>query len=198
MKSIHYMVFAAALAGTAATAPAQTGKGPETLPFYVYDDQREHFHPTGLMGDATDLYVINASSENPGKGESCIKVTYSAKAGQGNRWAGIYWQEPAGNWGTVKDGGFNLKGAGKLKFLARGEKGGEQVEFKCGGIAGDHPDTFRADTTVMLGKEWKEVVIDLKGQDLSRVIGGFVFALNADKNPEGATFYIDEIRYEKQ
>jgi hypothetical protein len=195
---MHGLVVAAALLGTAAVTPAQTAKEPEKLPFYVYGDQREHFHPTGLMGDATDLYVINASTQKPAKGENCIKVAYSAKAGQGNRWAGIYWQEPAGNWGSIKGGGFNLTGAGKLKFLARGEKGGEKVEFKCGGIAGDHPDTFRADTTVTLDKEWKEISIDLNGQDLSRVIGGFVFALNADKNPEGAVFYLDEIRYEKQ
>jgi len=179
-----------------ATAGAEE-KAAEKLPFYVYDDQRSHFFPTGLMGDAADLYVINTHDKDPGKGASCIKVNYNGKAGQGNRWAGIYWQEPSGNWGSVKGAGYNLTGAKKLKFLARGERGGEQVEFKCGGISGDHPDSFRAETTVTLGKEWKEVVINLEGQDLSRVIGGFVFALNVDKNPEGATFYLDEIRYEK-
>jgi hypothetical protein len=173
-------------------------KTPETLPFYIYDDQRAHFHPGGLMGDATDLYIINASSDKPGKGASCIKVTYSGKASQGNRWAGVYWQEPLGNWGSIKGAGYNLTGAKKLKFLARGEKGGEQLEFKCGGIAGDHPDSFRAETNVTLDKNWKEFAINLEGQDLRQVIGGFVFALNADKNPEGATFYLDEIRYEKE
>jgi hypothetical protein len=178
-------------------AMAADKKEPEPLPFVIYDDARVHFHPGGLMGDAMDLYIINASDEKPGKGTSCIKVSYNGKASQGNRWAGVYWQEPQGNWGSIKGAGYNLTGAKKLKFLARGDKGGEQVEFKCGGIAGDFPDTFRAETNVTLDKEWKEFVIDLKGRDLSQVIGGFVFALNADKNPEGATFYLDEIRYEE-
>jgi hypothetical protein len=193
MKAIRSTVAALACVACLQTAVAQE-KG--TLPFYLYDDQRVNFHPSGVMGDGTDLYVINASTNSPGKGETCIKVIYSGKGSQGNRWAGLYWQEPSGNWGSIKGAGYNLTGAKKLRFLARGEKGGEQIEFKCGGIAGDYSDTFRAETNVTLGTDWKEFVIDLEGQDLSRVIGGFVFALNADKNPEGATFYLDEIRYE--
>lgn len=185
----------AAAAWWGAGLRAEEAKAPETLPFSVYSDQQDHFRPSGLMGDAMDLYVIQACTREPAKGNACIKVSYSGKASQGNRWAGLYWQEPTGNWGSIKGGGYNLSQAKRLKFLARGEKGGEHVEFKCGGISGDFPDTFRAETNVTLGKEWKEYDIDLTGQDLSRVIGGFVFALNVDKNPGGAIFYIDEIRY---
>ena len=61
----------------ASTLTAQEAKAPEKLPFYIYDDQRAHFHPAGLMGDAGDLYVMNASTQKPGKGSSCIKVCYS-------------------------------------------------------------------------------------------------------------------------
>jgi hypothetical protein len=47
-----------------------------------------------------------------------------------------------------------------------------------------------------LNKEWTQYTIDLKGKDMSYVIGGFVWAGNLDNNPEGATFYLDEIKYE--
>jgi len=49
---------------------------------------------------------------------------------------------------------------------------------------------------VVLDKEWKKYEIDLSGKDLSYIIGGFALSTNLDVNPDGATFYLDEIRYE--
>ena len=49
---------------------------------------------------------------------------------------------------------------------------------------------------MVLTQEWKQYTIDLRGKDLSYMIGGFCWATNADVNPEGATFYLDEIKYE--
>jgi hypothetical protein len=49
---------------------------------------------------------------------------------------------------------------------------------------------------VVLEKTWKQYEIDLKGKDLSYIIGGFCWAGNLDGNPDGAVFYLDEIRYE--
>ncbi|RKX97420.1 MAG: hypothetical protein DRP55_09025 [Spirochaetes bacterium] len=172
-----------------------------TFPFYVYSDAGSldnHYVPSGWMGDYGDMTVDQNCKDSPYAGETCIKISYSAKGSQGARWAGIYWQNPPNNWGT-KDGGYNLSGATRFTFYARGEKGGERIEeFKIGGIMGEYADSDSAGIgPVILTKEWKKYTIDLRGKDLSYIIGGFCFSTNADVNPEGATFYLDELRYEK-
>ena len=37
----------------------------------------------------------------------------------------------------------------------------------------------------------------MASKDLSHVIGGFGWAANSDNNPNGATFYLDDIQYNK-
>jgi hypothetical protein len=172
----------------------------QEMPFYVYADKgsiSNHFIPSGWMGDYSDIKIDVGSAENPYFGKSCVKITYLNKASNGARWAGIYWQNPPNNWGTV-DGGFDLSKATKVTFWARGEKGGERIEeFKMGGIMGEYSDSDTSGiTSIVLDKEWKQYSIDLKGKDLSYIIGGFCWATNLDANPDGAVFYLDEIRYE--
>lgn len=176
------------------------GKKKEDIPFYVYADSssvNNHFIPSGFMGDFSDLKIDKNSKEDPYLGDTCIKITYSGKAAQGARWAGIFWQNPANNWGSV-DKGFDLSKAQKLTFWARGAKGGERIEeFKVGGLMGEFSDSDSATMgPVILNKDWTQYTIDLKGKDLSYIIGGFGFATNVDVNPEGATFYLDEIKFE--
>ncbi|MDP3731720.1 MAG: hypothetical protein Q8R31_01640 [Candidatus Omnitrophota bacterium] len=175
-------------------------KKQENMPFYVFADRgstANHFIPSGWMGDYGDIKIDNASKEDPYLGSSCIKITYSGQVTQGARWAGIYWQYPANNWGRV-DAGYDLSRAIKVTFWARGEKGGERIEeFKLGGIMGEYSDSDTAGIgPVILNKEWTQYTIDLKGKDASYIIGGFCWATNIDVNPEGATFYLDEIKYE--
>ncbi|KPK97001.1 MAG: hypothetical protein AMJ95_11445 [Omnitrophica WOR_2 bacterium SM23_72] len=172
----------------------------ESMPFSVYSDRsslKNHYIPSGWMGDYGDIKYDQASKENPYLGDSCIKIIYNGKAAQGARWAGIYWQNPANNWGT-QDGGFNLSKATKFTFWARGQKGGERIEeFKVGGIMGEYSDSDSATIgPVILNKTWTQYTIDLKGKDMSYISGGFCWATNIDNNPEGATFYLDEMRYE--
>jgi len=176
------------------------GKKQEGMPFYVYSDRsspKNHYIPSGWMGDYGDLKYDGASKEDPYLGDSCIKIIYNGKAAQGARWAGIFWQNPANNWGST-DGGSDLSKATKLTFWARGAKGGERIEeFKVGGIMGEFSDSDSASIgPVILTKEWTQYTIDLKGKDMSYIIGGFCWAANIDNNPEGATFYLDEIKYE--
>lgn len=176
-----------------------------SFPFYVYADSSSldnHFIPSGWMPAtaAQDIKVKTAWKENPFSGDTCIKVEY--KNNSGTRWAGVYWQNPANNWGEVPNAGLDLTGATKLTFWARGEKGGEVInEFKMGGIAsGEYIDSDSGSVgPVKLTTEWQKYEIDLRGKDLSYVIGGFCWATNIDvNNPEGITFYIDEIRYENE
>ncbi|MCP4407895.1 MAG: hypothetical protein GY807_09070, partial [Gammaproteobacteria bacterium] len=43
---------------------------------------------------------------------------------------------------------------------------------------------------------WQQYTINLSGQDLSHVIGGFGWSTNQCANPAGATFYLDNIFFE--
>jgi hypothetical protein len=169
-------------------------------PVYVYSDHgsfKNHFYPTGLMGDHEDIVYHDGYSQDTVSGNSCIAVIYKAKAEQHHGWVGMYWQNPAYNWG-YKDGGLNLSGASRLTFWARGDKGTEKIEKFCvGGTKGSYSDScFASIGPFYLTKQWKQYEIDLSGKDLSSVIGGFCWSINAQNNPQGALFYLDEIRYE--
>ncbi|OGX43831.1 MAG: hypothetical protein A3G38_04125 [Omnitrophica WOR_2 bacterium RIFCSPLOWO2_12_FULL_51_8] len=176
------------------------GKKQEEMPFYVYADRsspKNHFIPSGWMGDYGDLKYDGVSREDPYLGDTCIKIIYSPKKSQGQGWAGIYWQNPANNWGDT-DAGFDLSKTVKLSFWARGANGGERIEeFKAGGLMGEYSDSDSSSIApVILNKEWTQYAIDLKGKDMSYVIGGFAWSTNLDNNPDGLTFYLDEIKYE--
>jgi len=169
-------------------------------PFFVYSDKGNsgnHYIPGGWMGDYGDISFSDASHVKPHSGNSCIKISYSAKSSQGNGWAGMYWQAPANNWGD-KPGGYDLTGKHRLTFWARGAKGGEVIaEFKMGGISGDNGDTDSAGTgSIVLSRQWKKYSIGLSDKNLSNIIGGFCWSANRGANPDGMTFYLDDIRYE--
>lgn len=168
--------------------------------FNVYTDRMSpdnHYIPAGWMGDHGDIKLNDRCMENPHGGTSCIRVEYLPRRSQGAGWIGVYWQNPANNWGSKKSG-FDLTGAKKLTFFARGEKGGEVIsEFKMGGLTGEFSDSDAAGIgPAMLTQEWKQFEIDLKGKDLSHIIGGFCFSANGDDNPDGFIIYFDDIKYE--
>ncbi len=169
-----------------------------TFPVYTDGSSPDnHFVASGWMGDFNDIKINEKYLTNPRSGSTSIEVAYSNKATQGARWAGVYWQNPPNNWGT-RPGGYDLTGARKVTFWARGEKGGERIEeFKIGGITGEYADSDVAGIgPVVLTTEWQQFTIDLEGKDLSSISGGFCWATNLDVNPDGATFYLDDIRYE--
>ncbi len=169
-------------------------------PFHVFLDRGNpdnHYIPSGWMGDWEDLTFDDTWTTDAHNG-TCIKITYSAKAAQGNKWAGMYWQHPANNWGASATGGYDLTGATRLTFWARGEEGGEKIDtFKVGGISGLHPDSSMSQiTSVALTKEWKQYAIPLEGKDLSHIIGAFCWSTGKDVNPRGLTMYLDDIQFE--
>lgn len=169
--------------------------------FAVYIDSgyfKNHFIPSGWMGDYGDIKINPNYKENVHSRRSCMRIEYTAKGRQGNSWAGMYWQNPENNWGMRKGGGFDLSSATKLTLWARGEKGGEIIrEFKMGGISGAYPDTDTASIgPIALTTEWKKYTIDLTGLDLSYIIGGFCWVASAMDNEEGMVFFLDDIIYE--
>jgi hypothetical protein len=171
-------------------------------PFIVYQDKDSpnRFVPSGYMPTGECIKMDDAWMNNCEEGKSCVKVDYDvACSSKGRHWAGIYWLNPADNWGDRK-GGYNLTGAKKLVFWARGEKGGEKIaEFRIGGVGQgrEYPDSDTASIgPVILPKQWKEYEIDLRDKDLTYISGGFAWIANVDDNPSSCTFYIDNIRYE--
>ncbi|MFA5164840.1 MAG: hypothetical protein WC481_04690 [Candidatus Omnitrophota bacterium] len=201
-KLVVAVVTLAVLAGAVGLTYAEFKK------FNVYSERSardNHYIPSGWMGDWGDIKLDTGWKDNPHSGTTCIKITYTGEQKQGAGWCGIFWQNPANNWGS-KPGGFDLTGAKKLVFWARGEKGGEMIsktqvgtlaEVKMGGITGEYADTDSASIgPLTLTPEWKEYSIDLTGKDLSYISGGFCFAASAADNPEGFTIYFDDIYYE--
>ncbi len=181
--------------------PAQSKQKP-FVPFIVYQDKTSNnrYIPSGYMPTGECLQVQDNETENCHQGDSCLKVTYDVHcSAKSRRWAGMYWLNPADNWGDRR-GGYNLKGATKLVFWARGEEGNEQIaEFKVGGVGmnREFPDSDTAAIgPVILSKEWREYTIDLRDKDLSYIAGGFAWIANVDGNPDACTFYLDDIRFE--
>ncbi len=180
--------------------PDESVEAKEFEEFVVYRDKRyvkNHYIPSGWMGDAGDIKFNDNSKDNPQSGYTCIEIGYTAKFSQNAGWAGVYWQNPANNWGMIK-GGYDLTGAKKLTFWARGKEGGEVIsEFKMGGITGEYSDSDSASIgPIELTDSWKQYTIDLEGMDLSYISGGFCWVISKIYNDEGCTFYLDEIRYE--
>ena len=182
--------------------------------FYIYQDANSldnHYKPTGYMGDIGDIQINEAFEGNPHSGKTSIQVVYKAKGNGPNKceystpsckWAGVYWQEPPNNWGTNKalqGKGFDLSDYSRLVFWARADKK-SQIEFKVGGINNSYGDSLTSarSKTANLTQAWQKFEIDLEGDNLKRIIGGFAWAANQDNNPNGVTFYLDDIRFERK
>lgn len=91
---------------------------------YVYKDKGSinHFVASGFMPDGNCVAVNDAWTDNCNGNRSCIQSKFDRDCtATGTGWAGVYWLAPANNWGDAK-GGFNLTGAEKLDFWARGRK----------------------------------------------------------------------------
>ncbi|MCX7940897.1 MAG: OmpA family protein, partial [Endomicrobia bacterium] len=166
--------------------------------FYVFSSspkEKNYYAPTGYMGDASDINMSASNEVLTLNGYPSLKLRYSPRGIQ--KWIGIYFQNPAGNWGSYK-GGYDLRGAKKLVFYARGDTGGEIISYVgIGGIKGKYPDSDVLQVgPVKLTKDWKKYTIDLKDKNLSYISGGFFFVIETKDNPLGCTIYFGDIFYE--
>jgi outer membrane protein OmpA-like peptidoglycan-associated protein len=210
MKMSSWIFLGLFLLGCAGTQPKQDKSSIAPIPdatyaasfkaFPVYTDRsprNTHYVPSGYMGDS-DLTMSGAYVQTPNGAQGpSLRANYKAKGPSG--WSGLYWQDPANNWGeSAGRAGYDLRGAKKLTFWARGLEGGERIhEFRVGGIVGPYPDSDVASlSNVRLTKDWKQYTIDLSKKDLRHIIGGFGFMILKAENPSGASFFIDDIFYE--
>ena len=181
---------------------AQTAQEKPFQRFIVYQDKGSpnRYVPSGYMPTGECIKMDDAWVQGCAQGKTCMKVVYDvACSAKSRRWAGVYWLNPADNWGERK-GGYNLTGAQKLVFWARGEKGGEQIaEFKVGGVglSREFPDSDTASIgPVILTNGWRQYSIDLRGKDLSYISGGFAWSASVDANPDSCVFFLDDIHFE--
>lgn len=163
------------------------------LPLVIFSSSEGDapYVPSGWLGSYDAIRYVGDCLVNPHSGKTCLKLEFRDKTG----WGGITWQSPPNDWGD-KPGGFDLSGAKALTFWARGEEGGEKVEFFFGGIRSNKPffDSAEGKIGVELTKDWQQYTIDLTGKDLSSIKSGFGWTLRASGKP--ITFYLDDIRYE--
>ncbi|MDX1934909.1 MAG: glycoside hydrolase family 2 TIM barrel-domain containing protein [Capsulimonadales bacterium] len=176
-----------------ASATASDAGTAAKLPFVLYGDAggSEPYAPSGYMGNAGAIKMDPACTEQPYRGKTCLRIAYTAPG----EWGGVVWQNPANDWGEMP-GGYDLRGATKLSFLARGAKGGEKVEFQAGlpDRKTKYYDTGNGKRGITLTSRWSRYEIDLRGQDLSRMKNGFVWVVAGTGKP--VVFYLDDIRYE--
>lgn len=164
-------------------APRLEGVLRVKLPLHLLtaDPASAPFTPSGYMGGAAGIAMTPTA-------EGMLQVRYDGRGG----WAGVVWQHPANDWGD-QPGGYDLRGATSLTFLARGAAGGEKLKVGVGILGPDKPhfDTGRVEKTITLDRQWTRYRLDLSGQNLSRIKTGFMWVADAP-----VTFELKDITYE--
>ncbi len=163
------------------------------------------YFPSGWMGYVTGVKGTGTLTVERQvvklEGKDTIETRIEYRQGSEKGWAGLYWQYPDSNWGD--EPGQDLTGAKRITFYARGERGGEIVEFISGGINSGkkYKDMFKESTGLIpLTKEWTKYVIDLsrfKNKELSNVIGAFAWVASGGFDKDGrVVVYIADLRVE--
>jgi len=185
---------------------------------HVYQDVSSagnHFHERGLfIGEGgTILSVGIDGSFSQLRHSGATSTRFSLQRVAANNYGGFVFlngtldlceTRPSLNFGTVENAGVDLTGAIALTFFARGETGGERVQFFMGGVGhrdfAPFPDSaLETKIDVILTDEWQQFTIPLAGRsDLGGVLGGFGWVASAGENlsfPDQIVFFVDEIQY---
>jgi hypothetical protein len=163
-----------------------------------------YFAPSGYMGDTMGIVADAASPECKPRPEGaegdCYRFTYTPGP---QKWAGVYWQHPANNWGAA-EGQRIEPGATTVKFYAAGSVGGEILKVTVGGIKDvtlPYADTVKAMGEFTLTTEMTQYTIDISGQTYESVIGGFSWSTNIPQDADPTTaapivFFLDDLIWE--
>ena len=116
---------------------------------YVYKDfsmTANHFTQKAKMAGKDDSLVKDMDEnwqENPYSGTSCIRCEVSTRIEDWGGWLFLNGYLPKGetvpllNDGSMDGQGLDLTGATELRFMAKGDRGGEKVEFFTAGFGYD-------------------------------------------------------------
>ena len=186
---------------------------------YVYKDfsmTSNHFTQKAKMAGKDDSLVKDMDEnwqEAPYSGTSCIRCEVSTRIEDWGGWLFLNGYLPKGetvpllNDGSMDGQGLDLTGATELRFMAKGDRGGEKVEFFTAGFGYDgssgkknveYPDSAKKQSAgwIELTDQWEEYVIPLESADMSYIVCGFGYVLNDQKDGvSDNVFYLDEIRF---
>ena len=179
-----------------------------------FGDTENHFTQKAMMW-GSDKSLIRDMDENwqddPHSGTSCIRCEQKTASGDWGGWMFLngYLEDGSSvaqlNDGSADGQGLDLTGAKTLSFWAKGENGGEKIEFFTCGFGYDGGDNHKLvkypDSThkkslgfVSLSDEWKQYSINLGSADMSYIVCGFGYVLSGDRSGNGTSvFYIDDI-----
>lgn len=176
-------------------------------PTYSIGDE---FIPAGYMGCIEKIDINPAYTIEPYSSPLCYKIEFLTSCNIG--WAGVYWTnttDDGANWGQYPGTDLSDRRFSRITFWVKGKNGNEVIEFGTGGINNmlEEPAIFQykdnydkkystEGKVIVLSNEWEQYTIDLTGEDLSSVIGGFYWSVNWRANPTGVTFYLDDIQFE--
>jgi hypothetical protein len=180
--------------GSGAPACVTGATGPTAFPFAV----DEFFTASGWMGDFSGISLTSACTHPASAGPAlarakCWDVKYTPSADGGPSWAGVDWQFPKDNWGTV-DGLAIPAGATKVEFVAWGDTGTEVVHFAVGYGPGSL-DNFQAKLmSQTLTTAPARYAVDMTGQQYtcSSVRMGFGWIVSA---AAAMSFHISDIEW---
>lgn len=185
--------------------------------FNIYtnaDAADNHFTPSGYMGDIGDIDIKSNWAINPYSTPTAIRVIYHTLGMKPQTgcsgpctWAGVRWQDrPENPEENCDKHGFSLSNFTKVTFWARSDTP-VSIQFGVGGITSPQcTDSFVSPALPSqygLSTEWRQYTIDLRGADLSHVIGGFFWSATwgdleaTERDPKRVVFYLDDIRFER-
>lgn len=161
------------------------------LPLHLFQDvdatgATEVLRPR-WMGSRAYTSCDFAWGEGALHGSNCVRIDQKT----GARWGSLVWQKP----GATQ--AFNLTGVSRIKFWARGEKGGEKVDFKFSVfpetrvVRMSGPMVLRS---VQLTNEWTAYSINLENRNLGEVKLGVVLSVVCPE--QDATIFLDSISLE--
>ncbi len=156
--------------------------------FDVYTDRDaggNHFNDQQWFNGDQNMEVNTDWADNPHSGHSCIRVHWNGERGDdGWLWNGVMMQ--------AEGPGRDLDQAETLTFWARTEELGLRVIFL---INPAHEDERR--WIIELNENWSEIVLDVAEMNLDNLENGFGFVFDdrRDPDPNGTTFYLDDIKY---
>ena len=198
--------------GADAIRPAEQIVRPSSNMLYVYKDvgsNANHFLQRVWMGNMNNIPPMREASEGVENSTAIEAVLNKSHA-----WGGYFFtvgiftdinEPPKPNFGDY-DVCFDLTGAKRLTFYAKGSQGDEVIEFYTAGLGyGEgytkkYPDSSQKISLgfVKLKNNWQKYTINLAGSDLSRIGCGFGWVTTFERNPDKdeIRFYMDEIRFE--
>jgi hypothetical protein len=185
------------LAAVGCVSPAEPPAEPLPVPFVISD----YYSPDGFFGDGETRGQLEVRKDCPDRAPrasgDCYVVNYRPGV---RRFGGVFWQYPHNNWGYWP-GHQIAPGATRIRFQARGARGGEGLSAGAGQnmTPNPHNDSFRLEeATFALTDRWSEHEVPFRGASYggpSGVIGAFLITLVAPENDEPVVIYLDDLRW---